>query len=481
MLLRKDTTVIKEIKDFFTSSEKAASTLLNIISSLKISSKKLDIVEATQKIYKSSDVTILLLLFPFMQIDNVCNYSNHAVKQLMKGGKDLFYRLKNNSLINWRSFGYSVTKCLIKEVSKRDENHTANPRCLIVDDTDLPKKGIQIELIGRIYSHVTHISQLGFKGLFLAYHDGKSLFGLDFTLSGEKGKNSKKPYGMTIKQLNNRFSKKRNKTSNGFQREQEYFIKKTDALKQMICRAIKEGFRFDYLLVDSWFVSDSLIKFTLTRRIGFHLLGMAKIGGNSGYDYNNETYTAKQLIQKLNRGKKIKRSRKLNAWHATADVDFKGSRVRLFFCKTRRGGDWNVLLTTNLNLDFEDAYKIYSTRWSIEVFFKECKTHLNLGGCQSQDFDAQIADTTITMLQYNILSVAKQIECYQTMGGLFKQLGTDMLELTIAEKIWGYLLELVNIIAELAEIDLENIMDKLTSNNQRLAKLLNLNTAFSAA
>lgn len=481
MLLHKDTTVLKEIKDFFTSSEKAASTILNIISSLKISSKKLDIVEATQKIYKSSDVTILLLLFPFMQIDNVSNYSNHAVKHLMKGSKDLFYRLKNNPLINWRSFGYSVTKRLIKEVSKRDEDQTTSPICLIADDTDMPKKGIQIELIGRIYSHVTHISQLGFKGLFLAYHDGKSLFGLDFTLSGEKGKNAKKPYGLTTKQFNNRFSKKRDKTSNGYQREQEYFLKKTEALKQMIRRAIKEGLRFDYLLVDSWFISDGLIKFILTRKIGFHLLGMAKIGGNSGYDYNNEKYTAKELIQKLNRGKKTKRSRKLNAWYATADVSFKGSRVRLFFCKTRRGGDWNVLLTTNLKLDFEDAYKIYSTRWSIEVFFKECKTHLNLGGCQSQYFDAQIADTTITMLQYNMLSVAKQILCYQTMGGLFKQIGTDMLELTIAEKIWGYLLEFVSIMAEVAEIELENIMDKLISDNQRLAKLLNLNTAFIAA
>lgn len=49
-----------------------------------------------------------------------------------------------------------------------------------------------------------------------------------------------------------------------------------------------------------------------------------------------------------------------------------------------------MLLTTNQELEFEKAYQIYSVRWSIEVFFAETKKYLNLGGCQSQDFDAQI-------------------------------------------------------------------------------------------
>lgn len=306
MLQHKDTTVLREIKDFFTSSEKATSTILTLISSLKISSKKLGIKEATQKSYSSSDITVLMLLFPFMKIANVSNYSNHAVKELLNGGRDLFYRLKNNPLVNWRSFGYSITKRLLKEASVRDEVLSGNIRCLIADDTDLPKKGFQIEFIGRIYSHVTHVSQLGFKGLFLAYHDGKSLFGLDFILSGEKGKNIKKPYGLTTKQLKDRYSKNRDKSSSGYKREQEYFQKKSEGLIQMILRSIKEGVRFDYLLVDSWFVSDALIKFVLKCKIGFNLLAMAKIGGNSGYDYNNQKCTAKELIQKLIRGKKQK-------------------------------------------------------------------------------------------------------------------------------------------------------------------------------
>jgi hypothetical protein len=59
----------------------------------------------------------------------------------------------------------------------------------MVDDTDYPKRGIQTELIGKIYSHVTHSMMLGFKGLFIGITDGISQMLLDFALVGEEGKN----------------------------------------------------------------------------------------------------------------------------------------------------------------------------------------------------------------------------------------------------------------------------------------------------
>jgi IS4 transposase len=78
------------------------------------------------------------------------------------------------------------------------------------------------------------------------------------------------------------------------------------------------------------------------------------------------------------------------------------------FCKTNNKNMLQNKSTTILELNFEQAYKIYSTRWSIEVFFKEAKQYLGLGKSQSQDFDAQIATTTICMLQYNLLSAARR-------------------------------------------------------------------------
>ena len=55
----------------------------------------------------------------------------------------------------------------------------------------------------------------------------------------------------------------------------------------------------------------------------------------------------------------------------------------------------------------------------------EAKSHLMLGKSQSLDFDVQVADTTISMLQYNILSLAKRFLDYESMGEMFKQAGKE--------------------------------------------------------
>ncbi len=248
----------------------------------------------------------------------------------------------------------------------------------------------------------------------------------------------------------------------------------------MIRTAILKGIRFDYLLVDSWFVCDELISFILGRKIKCHLLGMAKMG-KSRYDFNGQSFTAREIVEKQKRCKRTKRSRKLNVWYSIADVYYKGNDVRLFFCKTTHRGNWNVLLTTNQSLEFEEAYRIYSIRWSIEVFNKECKGYLRLGKSQSQDFDAQIADTTICMMQYNILSLAKRLLAYESMGELFRQACTETLELTVVEKIWGYLQEILTLIADIFEIDIEEILNKIADDNQTITKIIKMNAALKAA
>jgi len=104
---------------------------------------------------------------------------------------------------------------------------------------------------------------------------------------------------------------------------------------------------------------------------------------------------------------------------------------------------------TNTALAFEQAYKIYSTRWSIEVFFKECKQNLGLGKCQSQYFDVQIAAKTLCTIQYNLLSIAKRFSDYETLGELFDAAQKDSLQLSISEKIRLIIIKLVSLLSEI--------------------------------
>ncbi|MFV0392314.1 MAG: transposase, partial [Paludibacteraceae bacterium] len=175
----------------------------------------------------------------------------------------------------------------------------------------------------------------------------------------------------------------------------------------------------------------------------------------------------------LRRKKMTKRSKLLGCYYTETSVDFKGIQVKLFFCKSSKKGNWNGMMTTNTELTFEQAYKIYSTRWSVEVFFKESKQHLGLGKCQALDFDTQIAATTLCLLQYNLLAVAKRFNDYETLGELFRASQKDALKLTIAEQIWLIITELIAELSEILNIETELLMEKLFSENEKLTKYLN--------
>jgi hypothetical protein len=392
----------------------------------------------------------------------------------------MFYRFLNDSAINWINVSYRLTLQLINKTKTGSDTENQDlPKCLIIDDTDLPKTGINIELIGKVFSHVLGKSRLGFKGLFMGYHDGKSFFSLDFSLHGEKGKNKKRPYGLSNKQLKNRYSKLRYKSTPSYKRKEDYFTTKIQSMISMIRTAIKKGVRFDYLLVDSWFTCFELVKFIKTRRINTHLIGMGKMG-KTRYLFKQKQLTAREIIDRLRKSKKLKRSKLLSCYYSDIVVDFKGIEVKLLFCKTSRKGKWTMLLTTDIDLTFEQAYKIYSTRWAIEVFFKESKQYLGLGKNQAQDFDAQIASTTITMIQYNILSVAKRFGAYESIGEIFRNTKSDTIQLTVTEKIWKMITEILTKLAELLDIDIDPLMEKILADNQKFTKLINYNTILQA-
>ena len=363
MLPSKDTTILSEINNFFTSSEKAIETVFSTLRSLKLSESQFFIKEKPNNTYKNTDKLLLLLLFPLFKIKSGYDYQTSAIYSVVSCGKDVFYRLLNNTNINWRKLHYVISKKLIKQVATKTEP-ADTPSCLIIDDTDLPKTGRFIELIGKIYTHVSHRSILAFKGLFMAYHDGKSLFALDFSLHGEQGKNKKRPYGISPSQSKKRYSKKREKDSHGSQRTQEYTVSKIKQMIVMIRTAITQGIRFDYLLVDSWFTCYELVEFITTRRINCHLLGMIKMG-NTKYVYQGKTLSAKQLVDVLRRTKKIKRSKTTGFYYCEALVFMQNGKSRHLLVKPLKEQNG----TTDVALCFDEAYEIYATRWTIEVFF----------------------------------------------------------------------------------------------------------------
>jgi hypothetical protein len=368
----------------------------------------------------------------------------------------------NNPLVDWKSILLSFAKQFIKCVNAKGEADEKSVKCFILDDSDIEKSGKTFEGISKIYSHKEHRSLFGFKLLVLCYWDGKSLIPCGLSLHRE---HKKYEYGLNKKQQKRQFSVKRNDEGYFRERYDELDEEKLSVSIKMLKRCIKRGILGSYVLMDSWFVTDFMLKeIRKIRRGMLHVVGMCKMDNRkfevSGKERNSQTI----IKMNENNSRKVRSCRKYKSRYFSVTADYKGTPVKLFYIKYKNAKKWTLLLTTDLSLSFTKAMELYQIRWSIEVFFKECKQYLRLGKSQNTDFCGQIADTTLTMITYTILTLYKRFEAYETLGALFRDTQQEMLEKTICERIEMVILKILRDLLEILCIDVEQTLYQLTSS-----------------
>ena len=94
--------------------------------------------------------------------------------------------------------------------------------------------------------------------------------------------------------------------------------------------------------------------------------------------------------------------------------------------------DWLAFLCTDTTLSEEEIIRIYGKRWKIEVFFKTCKSMLNLiVECHSLSYDALTAHVAIVFTRYMLLATEqRKNEDQRTLGELFFFLVDEMADIT---------------------------------------------------
>jgi len=252
-----------------------------------------------QEGYSPFEIISLMLIFPLMLLKSVNALYRSEFQKVTSMKKDTIYRLKNNENMPWRNLLLSVAKTLMKKVNLN--KNVALNSAFILDDTTEAKTGRRIEQISYIYDHVAGKkgSKLGFKNLTLGLFDGKSFLPLDFSL------HSKNPFKGKYKK--EQYHKNRAPKSPGAKRKRECSIDKISNALQMLKRAVKHGFRANYILVDSWFSSKAFI---MTARNLADKTMHVICGVN--YYYKGENLNAKQLLTILRKEHKEKRCRKRN-------------------------------------------------------------------------------------------------------------------------------------------------------------------------
>lgn len=457
---------LHELKSLLENDDKKSFNLYQVFDLFK--SKRLDNLFIEYKVKGLAFATIFYQLIEMTILNFTVHQYSSRNEEPDAGKKDVYYRLKNDPRIDWRMIIYMLVNRFLFMVRTYQEDPSDKPRCLITDDTVLPKRGKTIEGIGKVFDHKDHGYKLGFKGLFLALFDGKSFLPLDFSLHSEKGKRKQYPFGLKISELKNQYKKLRRDELPGSIRKNELTTPKNNVLIQMIKRAWRKGIRAEYLLVDSWFIDESLINFVLKSTM--FLLGMCKMDKRL-YVADGREYNARGLLARLKRTK-ARRSRKLNARYYEVIVAYKGIRVKLFFSKFNNQKGWSLLLTDNYKLSFEKAVEIYQIRWSVEVFFKEAKQYLQLGKCPSEDFDAQIAGISIVISVYLMLTLRKRFQAYEGLGKIFIDVQHEIIEFTLWERIWGLFLELQLSILKTWGIDFETVIQKVIADDSMMRILV---------
>jgi hypothetical protein len=394
-----------------------------------------------QEGFSASEILILLIMLPLMALKNVHQLykSEYGRKAAMQ--KDALYRLKNNERFSWRRMLYAVVKTFRKQINI-ENNPQEGIKAFIIDDTPDKRTGYKMENISYIHDHTIKKSVLGFKTLVLGYFDGKSLIPLDFTIHTEKKLEGKKARKQYKKQVDPK--------SPGGKRRKETKLSKVKAALQLIKRAVKNGYLADYVLCDSWFTCEELIETIRSVKDGaMHIVAGVK-NGNRKYGYEDKLFNANEIIgllkEKNHRGH---RNRSWGIYYHEAITTYKEiGTVKLFMCRYPGQKKWRVFITTDTELNFVEMMKIYGIRWTIEVMFRECKQYLQLGTCQSQDFDAQIASVTITFILYTLLAYIKRINSYESLGELFRITRQDVCEKNLAERLWILFEEMLAIVIE---------------------------------
>ena len=365
-------------------------------------------------------------------------------------GKDTVYRFLNSSRHNWRRFLLLLSAAVVQRMSRLTSDDRAD--VLIVDDSLFSRnRSKKVELLARVYDHVSHKFVRGFRMLTLGWSDGNSFVPLAFSLlSSENERNRLCGVEDSI-----------DKRTNGYKRRKESMQKATDALFELLAQAQAMGITAKYLLFDSWFAYPAVILKVLEHSMD--VVCMLKALPKVRYEYDGCRLTLKELYATLR--KRRGRAKILASVIVKIGQDAKGNPVpvKIVFVRDRnRSRQWLALLSTDTSLSDDEVIRIYGKRWDIETFFKVSKSHLRLAKeLQGRSYDQMFAHTTIVFTRYIMLATAaRDAQDPRTIGALFFDCCDELDDIRFVDAI-RLLITLLRSALDTMDLTDDSVIDKI--------------------
>ncbi len=381
---------------------------------------------------------LLLLVF---QGKNLFRFLNSKHKD-QAVSKNTYYRFLNETSYNWKKF---LLFLAVKVTSVFDTlTRPGRVKVLVLDDSVIKRnRSRKVELLARVYDHVEHKFQKGFTLLTPGWSDGYSFIPVSFNMLSSVKKSNR--YQEMSDGIDHR--------SNGYKVRKESLMAKTDAAVMMIKQALNAGIRADYVLMDTWFTHEPMIKAVLAE--GLDVIGMVK-QLRQRYIYKGRRYTLPEL-------------QKFVHFDSTKDIfgslcvtTKEGIPVKIVFVRNRnKRSECLYLLSTDCRLPNAEIVRIYGNRWSIECFFKASKSFLKLGTeFQSRSYDATVSHTTIVFTRYILLEwIRRNRNDQKTYGELFYMFCDDIQDMDLSNALKG----LMSLFTEIASIVSADVTEMLKS------------------
>lgn len=333
--------------------------------------------------------------------------------------KNTFYRFLNSPKTNWLRF----TTLLSKKVADAVEPLTSEDRvnAFVVDDSLFERTSCkQTELGSRVFDHTSMKYCKGFRLMTLGWTDGNTFLPVNSCLlASSKEKNLIGP----VDQCDGRsLAAKRRKLAQ---------TKGTEVMIELLKTAQNAGHHADYVLFDTWFSSPAQL--IAVKKLGLDSIAMLKKSSHIYYEYEGKQLSIKKIfgICKKRRG----RSKYLLSVNVMVGKDEKIPAKIVCVRNKKNKKDWIAFICTNPKLSEEEIIRIYGKRWQIEVFFKTCKSYLQLiSECHSLSYDALTAHVAIVFTRYLMISMEqRRSKDDRTLGEIFYFFTDELADITFGE------------------------------------------------
>ena len=389
------------------------------------------------------EVFQFLLLLAF-QGKNLFRFLNSKHKELAVS-KNTYYRFLNETSYNWSRF---LLLLAVKVTTAFDSlTRPERVKVLVLDDSVIKRnRSKTVELLARVFDHVEHKYQKGFTLLTLGWSDGYSFIPTGFNMLSSAEKSNR--YNEVSSDMDHR--------TNGYRFRKESMMHKTDAAILLINNALNAGIKADYVLMDTWFTTEPMIKEIL--KAGMDAIGMVK-QLKQRYTYQGKQYT----LSELKRFVSFAGAR--NIFGSLVVTTKAGIPVKIVFVRNRnKKSECLYILSTDASLEDAEIVRIYGNRWSIECFFKSSKSFLKLGTeFQSHNYGAMVSHTAIVFTRYTVLEwIRRNRNDEKTYGELFFMFCEDIQDMDLTNALQSLMALFVEHISTLSADTTSLIKSKVT-------------------